>query len=293
MEKGRREFLKEVTKGLVAGAAAIAVARDAGAQTKVEVPKPEEAAMKYKKYAAVDPLIRMEAELKESLKKPDRKWIMVIDLRKCVGCHACNIACVAENKLPPGIVYRPVMDVETGKYPNVSRNYTPRPCFHCDKPPCVPVCPVGATKKREDGIVDIDYNKCIGCRYCLVACPYSARVFDFGYKDYQTGFPASGGLIVGQEGINPYNEKPNLEYNKKWVREGHKQPVGNARKCHFCLHRIKAGMLPACTVTCIGRATYFGNKNNPNSLVSELITKPNVVRLKVEIGTEPQCYYLV
>ncbi len=293
MEESRREFFKQVLGGVLAGAAAVAVTRDAAAQTKIEPPKPEDVAKLYKKYAKVDPLIRMEAELKESLKKPPQRWIMVIDLRKCVGCHACTIACVAENKLPPGIVYRPVMDVEVGKYPNVSRNFTPRPCFHCEKPPCVSVCPVGATKKREDGIVDIDYNKCIGCRYCAVACPYNARVFDFGYKDYQTGFPASAGLILGQEGLNPYNERPSLEYNKKWVREAHKQPVGNVRKCHFCQHRLSAGMLPACTVTCIGRATYFGNKNDPNSLVSELIANPNVMRLRVEIGTDPQCYYLV
>jgi len=294
MEKSRREFLKEVAGGVLAGATAIAVTKNAEA-TKVEPPKPEDVAKIYKKYAKADPLIRMEAELKESLKKPqkERRWIMVIDLRKCVGCHACTIACVAENKLPPGIVYRPVMDVETGKYPNVRRSFTPRPCFQCEKPPCVPVCPVGATKKLEDGIVDMDYNKCIGCRYCMVACPYNARVFDFGYKDYQTGFPSALGLIVGQEGLDPYNKIPNLEYGKKWVREKKEPPINNVRKCHFCQHRLLAGMLPACTVTCIGRATYFGNKNDPRSLVSELIANPNVMRLMVEIGTDPQCYYLV
>ncbi|MBI4684428.1 MAG: 4Fe-4S dicluster domain-containing protein [Nitrospirae bacterium] len=293
MEESRREFFKKVAGGLIAGAAVITVTKKADTQTKVELPTPEDAAKRYKKYLAVDPLIRMQAELKESVKKPEKRWIMVIDLRKCVGCHACTVACMAENKLPPGIVYRPVMDVETGQYPNVSRKFTPKPCFHCENPSCVPVCPVGATWKREDGIVVIDYNKCIGCRYCLIACPYNVRVFDFGYKDYLTGFPASEGLILGQEGLNPFNEKPSLEYNKKWKREGHKSPVSNARKCHFCMHRISAGMLPACTVTCIGRATYFGDKLNPNSLVSELVKKPNVMRLRVELGTNPQCYYLV
>jgi Fe-S-cluster-containing dehydrogenase component len=293
MEESRREFFKQVLGGVLAGATAIAVAKDADAQTKVEPPKAEDAAKIYKKYAKVDPLIRMEAELKESLKQPIRRWIFVIDLRKCVGCHACTIACVAENKLPPGIVYRPVIDVEIGRYPNVRRSFIPKPCFHCEKPTCVPVCPVGATWKRDDGIVVVDYNKCIGCRYCIIACPYNARFFDFGYKDYLTGFPLSAGLILGQEGLNPYNEQPSLEYNKKWKREGHKQPVGNARKCQFCMHRIYTGMLPACTVTCIGRATYFGDRNNPDSLVSELITKPNVMRLREEVGTDPQCYYLL
>jgi len=138
MEESRREFFKKVIGGAIAGAAALAVTKNAGATAKVEVPKPEDVAKMYKKYAKADPLIRMEAELKEALKKPqkERRWIMVIDLRKCAGCHACTLACVAENKLPPGIVYRPVMDVETGKYPNVRRTFTPRPCFHCETPLC-------------------------------------------------------------------------------------------------------------------------------------------------------------
>jgi len=293
MEKDRREFIKEAVGALFAGATVLAVSESAAAKTKADIPDPQEVEKTYKKYAAVDPLIRMQAELKQSLKMPNRYWVMVIDLRKCVGCHACTVACMAENKLPPGVVYRPVVDAEKGIYPNVSRTFTPRPCFQCANPPCVPVCPVGATKKRADGIVEIDYTKCIGCRYCLIACPYNARVFDFGLKDYQAGFPASDGRIVGQEGLTPYNEKPSLEYNKKWKRRGHQEPVGTARKCHFCVHRIQAGMLPACVVTCIGRATYFGDKLNPDSLVSELISKPNVMRLREELGTEPQCFYLM
>ncbi len=293
MNSSRREILKKLAGGVIGGVAALTFAKDASAQKQVLVPTPEEAAKKYKKYANLDSLIRMQAELKESINRPNRKWAMVIDLRMCVGCHACNIACISENKLPKGVVYRPVTDVEIGQYPNVTRIFTPKPCFQCEKPTCVPVCPVGATWKMDDGIVYIDYKKCIGCRYCLIACPYNVRVSDFGYEDYLTGFASSEGLILGQEGLNPYNYKPSLEYNKKWKRERHKQPIGNARKCHFCIHRIYAGMLPACTVSCIGRATYFGDRNNPNSLVSELIAKPNVMRLRVEIGTDPQCYYLI
>ena len=129
-----------------------------------------------------DPLIRMQEDLKRALKKPveQRRWVMLLDLRKCVGCSACTIACIAENKLPPGVVYRPVLEEEIGTYPNVTRRFVPRPCMQCDNPPCVNVCPVNATYKRPDGIVAINYDDCIGCRYCITACPYSARTFDSG-----------------------------------------------------------------------------------------------------------------
>ncbi|GIW72756.1 MAG: hypothetical protein KatS3mg102_2298 [Planctomycetota bacterium] len=229
-------------------------------------------------------LIRMQADLGRALEKPmaQRRWVMVIDLGKCVGCHACTIACVAENQLPPGVVYRPVIEEEIGTYPNVRRRFVPRPCMQCEEPPCVPVCPVNATWKRPDGITVIDYNRCIGCRYCLTACPYSARTSDFG-EFYSDGTPAR----------QPYEELANYEYKSRWRRSGGGSPVGNARKCHFCIHRIEEGMLPACVTTCIGVATYFGDANDPQSLVSELISSSRVVRLKEEMGTRPNVYYLM
>jgi molybdopterin-containing oxidoreductase family iron-sulfur binding subunit len=215
------------------------------------------------------------------MEKPidQRHWIMVIDLEKCVGCSACTIACIAENLLPPGVVYRPVIEEEIGEYPNVSKRWLPRPCLHCDDPPCTPVCPVNATWKREDGIVVIDYNRCIGCRYCVVACPYSARYFDFG-EDYSDGTPEK----------QPYEEMPAPEYGRSWT-DGAVEGV--VRKCQFCIHRLNAGMLPACVTTCIGGATYFGDKNDPDSLASELIKSPRVMRLKEDLGTDPKVYYLV
>ncbi|WP_337867394.1 4Fe-4S dicluster domain-containing protein [Meiothermus sp.] len=231
-----------------------------------------------------DVLVRMQRELEAALERPIQKWVMVIDTRKCVGCHACTIACAVENKLPPGVVYRPVIEEQIGEYPNVSWRFTPRPCMQCDKPPCVPVCPVGATWKSADGIVDIDYNTCIGCRYCLTACPYQARTSDFG-DHWTDGTPGQGQM--------PYEELPMFEYGKEWKRDGHKSPVGNARKCHFCRHRLQQGLLPQCTTSCIGRATFFGDANDPSSLVSQLIHKPNATRLKEELGTEPRVYYLV
>jgi len=228
-------------------------------------------------------IIRMHRELAEAVNKPveQRRWVMVIDLAKCTGCTACTVSCKAENKLPPGVVYRPVMDMESGTYPNVSRSFLPRPCMQCEYPPCAKVCPVGASYKRPDGVVAIDYETCIGCRYCLAACPYGARTFDWGER-YTEGTPQ----------FEPYEDLAAFEYGVARSRKNDASPVGNARKCHFCLHRLNAGMLPACTTTCLGRATYFGDANNPRSLVSELLKSPRAMRLKEELGTHPSVYYL-
>ncbi|MBI3340546.1 MAG: 4Fe-4S dicluster domain-containing protein [Chloroflexi bacterium] len=245
--------------------------------------------------AKEDTLVRMQKDMKRALEKPvsERRWVMVIDLRKCVGCAACTIACVAENKLPPGVVYRPVVNQEVGTYPNVTMKFLPRPCMQCDVPPCVPVCPVSATYKDENGIVVIDYEQCIGCRACIVACPYGARTFDFGYT-YTETTPVAEGLVIGRTGAESYERAASFEYSEEWPRTDLRaSPVGNARKCHFCLHRLNEGMLPACVTTCIGRATYFGDANDPDSLVSELIARPNVIRLKEELGTQPRVYYVV
>jgi molybdopterin-containing oxidoreductase family iron-sulfur binding subunit len=241
-----------------------------------------------------DTLVRMTAELKRAMAKPasERHWVMVIDLRKCVGCNACTVACIAENKLPPGVVYRPVTVQEVGTYPNVTMNFLPRPCMHCDNPPCTEACPVTATYKNEEGIVVVDYDQCIGCRSCIGACPYGARTFDFG-QTYSQSTPDGFDSILGQSNADNYEMLANVEYGQNRVRKARVSPIGNVRKCHFCLHRIKDGMLPACTTTCIGRATYFGDANDPTSLVAELINKPNAIQLKEELGTEPRVYYIV
>jgi len=228
---------------------------------------------------------RMREDIKRALKKPvaERRWGMVIDLRKCVGCNGCTIACITENKLPPGMAYRPVLTETHGTYPNVSKRFIPRPCMQCEKPPCTEVCPVSATWKRKDGIIIIDYDQCIGCRYCITACPYSARSFDLGYfySDFDGGEK------------QPYEKLPSPEYyNENRVREKGNSPIGNTRKCTFCLHRIEKGELPACVLTCMGRATYFGDLNDSKSLVSELAGSPNVMRLKEELGTSPKVFYL-
>ena len=106
------------------------------------------------------------------------RWAMVIDLRKCIGCYACQASCKMENGVPYEFFRTHVEQIERGRYPNVRRAFLPVLCNHCEKPSCVPVCPVGATYKREDGIVVIDYDRCIGCGYCIQACPYDARYFN-------------------------------------------------------------------------------------------------------------------
>ncbi len=181
---------------------------------------------------------------------------MVIDLAKCIGCHACTISCVAENKLPPGVVYRVVLEEEVGQYPAVRRRFTPRPCVHCQNPPCTKVCPVTATWKTEQGAVIVDHNRCIGCRYCLVACPYAARTSDFG-EWYTADTPEEPGTLFGRQAARDgYELRPAAEYGQQWPnRAKGSSPMGNARKCHFCLHRLRVGMLPACVTSCVGRAT--------------------------------------
>ena len=102
-------------------------------------------------------------------------WGMVIDLAKCVGCDSCTVACKAENRTPPGVTYNVVLEQETGAYPNVRIEAIPRPCMQCENPACVSVCPVSATYRGDDGIVVIDKEKCIGCQFCVMACPYGVR----------------------------------------------------------------------------------------------------------------------
>ncbi len=225
-----------------------------------------------------------------STPKQKFRYGMVIDTRRCVGCRACVVACKAENKTPPGVYYTVVLSNVIGDRPNDKPVFMTKPCFHCEEPPCVPVCPVGATFKREqDGIVVIDYDRCIGCRYCIVACPYQARYFDFG-EDY----PA---LAEG----TPYAKVPSPEYVQFRVREDGRSPIGNVRKCTFCLHLQDengqydqvAGRWPACAKTCTGKAIHFGDFNDPDSEVSRLLEERQAIRLKEELGTEPNVYYLL
>jgi len=194
---------------------------------------------------------------------------MVIDLKRCFGCRACMVACKAENGTPPQMFWREVYQWEYGKYPRVGRTYLPRPCMHCKEPACLNVCPSGATQKREDGIVWIDHDRCIGCRYCMQACPYDARYFLAKLTYY---YP---------QGPTPYEEVAYKRFRP-----------GVVYKCDFCKDRVDQGLLPACAETCLGKATYFGDLDDPNSEVSQLIATRHGFQLSPEAGTEPSVYYL-
>ncbi|NOZ22507.1 MAG: 4Fe-4S dicluster domain-containing protein [Planctomycetes bacterium] len=218
------------------------------------------------------------------------RYGMVIDLKKCVGCKACVAACKAENHTPPGVAYNVVMEWEEGEYPTVRRRFLSRPCMQCKFSSCVKVCPTGATYHREDGIVAINYDKCIGCRYCITACPYGARCFDYGYNYHdKKGLP--GDKLQAAEPTQ-YEATPSPEWGQNRVRRRRTSPIGNVRKCSFCLHRVKKGLLPACAATCIGRAIHFGNLNDPNGELRQLIAKRGHMRLKEHLGNEPSVYYL-
>jgi molybdopterin-containing oxidoreductase family iron-sulfur binding subunit len=218
------------------------------------------------------------------------RYGMVIDTRRCVGCRACVVACKAENKTPPGVSYTVVVDHVVEPRIDDKPLFMTKPCFHCEHPPCTDVCPVSATYKRQqDGIVVVDYDRCIGCRYCMTACPYSARWFDFNEN-----YPA-----VAEQ--TPYAAVPSPEYNQFRKREKGKSPVGNVRKCTFCLHlqnekgeyNRAEGRWPACAKTCTGKAIHFGDLNDPNSEVYRLLRERTAIRLKEELGTEPNVFYLI
>jgi Fe-S-cluster-containing dehydrogenase component len=218
------------------------------------------------------------------------RYGMVIDTRRCVGCKACMVACKAENKTPPGVSYTIVVEQAIGTHGNDKPLFMTKPCFQCENPPCVPVCPVSATYKRaQDGIVVIDYDRCIGCRYCITACPYGARSFDFG-ENYAP---------VAEQ--TAYAAVPSPEYGQFRLRAAEQSPIGNVRKCTFCVHLQDAegrydkaaGRWPACAKTCTGHAIHFGDFNDPGSEVSQLLNERQAIRLKEELGTEPNVYYLL
>ncbi|RME01653.1 MAG: 4Fe-4S dicluster domain-containing protein [Calditrichaeota bacterium] len=232
-------------------------------------------------------LIRMQADLQKSLQKPvaKRSWMMVIDADKCIGCHACAVACMSENVSPPGVSYRVVKETEDGEYPEVKRFFMPTNCQQCENPPCIKGLPEDAYTLRPDGIVVFHYEKMRGKKLFEKVesqCPYSAVYYDSG-EFYTADTPK----------LEPYETRPSYDYGDEWLRDGKgKSPVDAVRKCHFCLHRLESGMLPACVTTCVGGAMYFGDKNDPGSLVNELVEKRQTLRINESEGTGPRVIYL-
>ena len=180
---------------------------------------------------------------------------MVIDTRKCKGCHACSVACKSEFDVPLGVTRSWVEFIEKGDFPKVERKFMPLLCNQCADAPCIAICPVEAAYRREeDGIVVFDQDTCIACKKCvdgddkLPGCPYDSPF------------------------MNPV--------------------TGKAQKCDFCVHRVSQGVMPSCVNTCPGRARYFGDLNDPNSEVSKLIAQGNAKPLSSKAGAKPNVFYI-
>ncbi len=213
------------------------------------------------------------------------EFAYALDIGRCIGCRKCVHACVVENNQSrsPEIQYIRVLEMPKGaidveksnhyydheKVPAPDKSYMPVQCHQCANPPCCKVCPVEATWKEPDGIVVIDYDWCIGCRYCEAACPYWARRFNFA----EPGIP--------KDEINP-----DMAYLSN--RPRHK---GVMEKCHFCLHRTREGRMPACLEVCPVGARKFGNVLDPDSEVHHILKTKRIFILKKDVGTLPRFFY--
>ena len=225
----------------------------------------------------------------DTIVDPSKKFGLVIDVGACIGCRTCMWACKEENNTPDTVSplwievfqlpsetdltgHPPYSDLREGattsytQSPQEDKWYMPVGCFHCDNAPCVKVCPTGATYKSSDGLVLMDYQKCVGCRLCVVACPYSSRRFNW-HKP--SGHPATQNDLV-----------PN-------------RPMGVAEKCTLCVHRIRRGKLPRCVEVCPVQARHFGDLKDPHSEVSQLLKQNMGFRLLEEMNTQPSVRYIV
>ena len=205
------------------------------------------------------------------------RYGMAIDTKRCVGCNACTLACKQANNVPDGVMWSRVLtdggdmpDTPASDGGNLSMRYFPMGCQHCENPACVKVCPVGATyKDPETGVVRQDYDKCIGCRMCMSACPYSGvRSFNWDEPQYCLGHD------VGDADA-PAHQKHVVE------------------KCTFCYQRISKGEVPSCMDLCPARARFWGDLDDPNSEVAKKVASRQYIHLLEEKGTKPNVYYLV
>jgi len=210
------------------------------------------------------------------------RYVMVADINRCVGCQTCTAACKHTNATAPGVQWRKVLDFETGTFPDVHRAFIPVGCNHCLDPPCADVCPTTATQKRPDGIVTINYDTCIGCAYCIEACPYQARErVDIPNRAYGTQIQM-----------------------KHEQRVEHLERRAVAQKCTFCVDRIDFGLAngltpgidpeatPACVNACIADALSFGDVEDENSNVTQLLRSHDYFRMHEELELDSGFYYL-
>lgn len=206
---------------------------------------------------------------------PGRKFVMVIDLARCKNARKCVTACQKMHHLPEEKEWLQVKLMKDS--PDAAPYWFPKTCFHCDNPPCVKVCPVDATFKRQDGLVLIDNERCIGCKFCMAACPYSTRVFNWDEPDLP-------------EEISCMTYSPETSVPSK---------VGTVEKCDFCPDMARIGQLPDCVTSCPNGVFYFGDENedvvtNGDETVrfSEIIKDRGGYRYAEELGTQPRVWYL-
>lgn len=198
---------------------------------------------------------------------------IAINLDRCIGCHTCANACKMQNNVPMGMLWNRVLtegsdaiDKAVGTYPHLTRSYLPIACQHCENPACMRVCPTGATYKDDRGRVEVDYGKCIGCRMCMAACPYNARVFNWEEP----------------------KRDPDFNYGDKDVPV---RPKGVVEKCTLCKERTDRDDKPMCVVCCPTKARTFGDLDDPDSEISKLIRDKKAGVLLEEQGTKPQVHY--
>ncbi|MEI7492359.1 MAG: 4Fe-4S dicluster domain-containing protein [Bacteroidota bacterium] len=274
-KNSRRQFLK---KGLLAGAAAAAgggmlkaYSETPGSGEKVKVMTTNGEIMEVDKAMLKLPRVSVE---ESHLGIPGKKFVMVIDLAKCKNARKCVQACQRAHHLPKSQEFMKVYLLQDSE--KTSPYWFPKPCFHCDNPLCVSVCPVGATFKRRDGIVLIDNNRCIGCKFCMTGCPYSTRVF--AWKHYPE-------FDEDKEPYSPEASSPGKE--------------GTVSKCDFCPDLIRVGKVPYCVSACPMGVIYFGDVDEDTVTngtetfqFSELIRDRAGYRYLEVLGTRPCVYYL-
>ena len=206
-----------------------------------------------------------------------KSWVLVVDLSKCRNARKCMAACQKHHQLKPEQHHLNVLQMQTDEF--TAPYYMPKHCQHCDNPPCTKVCPVNATFKRKDGIVLIDNERCIGCRFCIAACPYSARVFNWLE-------PRDSEQYVGVT----YNIEANVPQKK-----------GTISKCLFSADRLRDGKLPTCVTACPNSTYWFGDRNEDavtNGTTKETVSFSKLIldnagyTLLPELGTKPRIYYL-
>jgi len=214
---------------------------------------------------------------------PNRKFVMVIDLAKCKNALKCVSACNKHHYVTGDNAWLKVHKMQESK--DTASYWMPRTCMHCDQPACVTVCPVDATFKRRDGLVLIDNERCIGCRFCMAACPYSTRVFNWSEPAYGETSEITMNMDGHEHSSPDYAGKPSVK--------------GTPDKCDFCPHTIKSGELPHCVTACPNGVFYFGDKyedtvtNGEVTLrLSKLLEDKAGYRLLEELGTAPSVYYL-